>query len=277
MVDENREPYPAPGTKRPDTLEQGPNEQSIVASGMTVEEWKKKHPRQRLGPNPEEVGQMTTDPPDGSEPQPDPIYPGTFSSVDPDGSKTRADNQDPLIPPGGLTGLTILTPEDGATVPAVHDVAGGGAEPGAAVELWASDNESSPVATTTAGANGAWAFAGDTPARPGELTWRVVSGESSDEVTITVEEEDAVQDPKDPNAPQPEPAEQPAPAPEDDGGDDEGGEEEGDDGPSPWSSMTRHADIDAFVEEEQLEVPDDWASKTVAQKKAWLDEASAAV
>jgi hypothetical protein len=52
---------------------QGPNEQSIVASGMTVEEWKFKHPKAVLGPNPEDIGQITTDPPDGSEPQMRPI------------------------------------------------------------------------------------------------------------------------------------------------------------------------------------------------------------
>lgn len=54
-----------PGVKPP---MQGPNEQSIVASGMTVEEWKIKHPKAVLGPAPEEIGQITTDPPDGSEP-----------------------------------------------------------------------------------------------------------------------------------------------------------------------------------------------------------------
>jgi hypothetical protein len=47
--------------------DQGPNEQSIVASGMTVEEWEKAHPGQPMGPAPEEVDQVTTDPPDGSE------------------------------------------------------------------------------------------------------------------------------------------------------------------------------------------------------------------
>lgn len=46
---------------------QGPNKQSIVASGMTVEEWKKKHPNQELGPDPEEIGQETTDEPDESK------------------------------------------------------------------------------------------------------------------------------------------------------------------------------------------------------------------
>ena len=52
---------------------QGPNEQSIVASGMTVAEWKFKHPKAVLGPSPEEIGQITTDPPDGSEPKKRPI------------------------------------------------------------------------------------------------------------------------------------------------------------------------------------------------------------
>lgn len=47
---------------------QGPNEQSIVASGMTVEEWKAKHPKAVMGPAPEEIGQVTTDPADGSRP-----------------------------------------------------------------------------------------------------------------------------------------------------------------------------------------------------------------
>jgi len=52
---------------------QGPNEQSIVASGMTVEEWKVKHPKAVLGPNPEDIGQVTTDPPDGAEPEKRPM------------------------------------------------------------------------------------------------------------------------------------------------------------------------------------------------------------
>lgn len=47
---------------------QGPNEQSIVASGMTVEQWKKLHPGEELGPDPEDIDQVTTDPPDGSPP-----------------------------------------------------------------------------------------------------------------------------------------------------------------------------------------------------------------
>jgi len=49
---------------------QGPNEQAIVAAGMTVEEWKAKHPKAVMGPAPEEIGQVTTDPPDGSYPEP---------------------------------------------------------------------------------------------------------------------------------------------------------------------------------------------------------------
>lgn len=52
---------------------QGPNRQSIVASGMTVEEWKFKHKKAVLGPDPEEIGQITTDPPDDSEPEPRPM------------------------------------------------------------------------------------------------------------------------------------------------------------------------------------------------------------
>jgi len=56
-----------PGVKPP---LQGPNEQSIVASGMTVEEWKAKHPKAVMGPAPEEIGQVTTDPVDGSRPEP---------------------------------------------------------------------------------------------------------------------------------------------------------------------------------------------------------------
>ena len=36
---------------------------------MTVEEWKIKHPKAVLGPEPEDIGQITTDPPDDSEPE----------------------------------------------------------------------------------------------------------------------------------------------------------------------------------------------------------------
>lgn len=45
---------------------QGPNKQSIEAAGISVEEWQAKHPKQELGPDPEEIGQETTDEPDGS-------------------------------------------------------------------------------------------------------------------------------------------------------------------------------------------------------------------
>ena len=75
---------------------QGPNEQSIVASGMTVEEWKKKHPGRELGPSPEDVGQMVTDPPDGSEPQPP--FPGTGTSVDPDGTLSSPPEEESPAP-----------------------------------------------------------------------------------------------------------------------------------------------------------------------------------
>jgi hypothetical protein len=55
---------------------------------MTVEEWRRKHPKQVLGPNPEDVGQVTTDPPDGSIPEPP--YPATGTSVDPAGTLSAA-------------------------------------------------------------------------------------------------------------------------------------------------------------------------------------------
>jgi hypothetical protein len=53
------------------TNEQGPNEQSIVASGMTVEQWKRLHPGEELGPAPEDIDQVTTDPPEGGPPPPE--------------------------------------------------------------------------------------------------------------------------------------------------------------------------------------------------------------
>lgn len=244
-----RRAYPDPGAEPVPVVSQGPNEQSIVASGMTVEEWQLKHPGQPLGPNPEDVGQMTTDPVDGSDPEPDPLFPGTFSSVDPDGSKTRAENEDPTFPGDGSQlpepptqgALVISTPTEGATVPAVHDIVGGGAMAGATVELWASDRTDSAASTTTAGPNGAWGFTGDTPAHPGPITWTVKDGTSEASVSVTVAGEE----------PEPE-------------SDDE----------TPWASMSRHADLDEFVTTEELEIPDDWDRLTVAQKKAWLDESS---
>lgn len=39
----------------------------------------------------------------------------------------------------------------------------------------------------------------------------------------------------------------------------------------PWDSMTTHAAIDAWVEENGIEQPVGWSAMTIAQKKEWLD------
>lgn len=38
-----------------------------------------------------------------------------------------------------------------------------------------------------------------------------------------------------------------------------------------WEAMTRHAEIDEFVAASRQNLPDDWATMTIAQKKEWLD------
>lgn len=41
---------------------------------------------------------------------------------------------------------------------------------------------------------------------------------------------------------------------------------------SPWVDMTRHAEIDEFATGEGLDLPDDWNTLNLANKKQWLDE-----
>ena len=40
----------------------------------------------------------------------------------------------------------------------------------------------------------------------------------------------------------------------------------------PWDSMVTHAAIDAFLMAEAIEKPVGWDSRTIQQKKDWLDE-----
>lgn len=40
---------------------------------------------------------------------------------------------------------------------------------------------------------------------------------------------------------------------------------------NPWDAMTRHAEIDEFVGDSRQNLPADWATMTIAQKKEWLD------
>jgi hypothetical protein len=82
--------------------------------------------------------------------------------------------------------LTITSPEEGATVPAVHDIIGIGAGAAADVELWSDPELSAPNATTVADAEGNWGFTGDTPATLGDVTWTVRSGGSEASVNIHV-------------------------------------------------------------------------------------------
>jgi hypothetical protein len=41
--------------------------------------------------------------------------------------------------------------------------------------------------------------------------------------------------------------------------------------PAPWHSMTKHADLDQYMDDQQITEPDGWDSMTIADKKAWLD------
>jgi hypothetical protein len=41
---------------------------------------------------------------------------------------------------------------------------------------------------------------------------------------------------------------------------------------SEWAGFTRHAEFDDFLNENEIEDPDGWATMTIAQKKAWMDE-----
>lgn len=38
-----------------------------------------------------------------------------------------------------------------------------------------------------------------------------------------------------------------------------------------WETMTRHAEIDEFVADSLQNLPNDWVTMTIAQKKEWLD------
>jgi hypothetical protein len=40
----------------------------------------------------------------------------------------------------------------------------------------------------------------------------------------------------------------------------------------PWNDMTRHADIDAYVQQAGISTSEGWTTMTIAEKKAWLDE-----
>jgi len=168
--------YPDPNAPKVPTGLQGPNEQSIVASGMTVEEWQRKHPRQVLGPDPEDVGQVTTDPPDGSEPEGP--FPGTGTSNDP-----QIMTADPDGPPSEdlqPVGATEVTPD--------------------------------PIPV---------------PEEPKTLHEMVV--EESEEI----------------------------------------GDEEKK-GEAPWDSMSRHADLDAYAEENDVATPPDWSTMNIQEKRDYL-------
>jgi hypothetical protein len=98
--------------------------------------------------------------------------------------RAYVDEVEPVEPEPSV--LTITSPEEGATVPAVHDIIGIGAGADADVELWSDPDLSAPNATTVADAEGNWGFTGDTPATLGDVTWTVRSGGSEASVNIHV-------------------------------------------------------------------------------------------
>jgi hypothetical protein len=181
--------------------------------------------------------------------EPDPGEPGVpviaeqpgFAHGDPGTGLENIHTEDPDAGPGPepepTPELVITAPVDGSTVPPVHDITGTGASSGGEVALWYM-NENRQVATTTADADGAWAFTGDEATAFGPATYEVRQGShSSPQITVTVEETP------------------PARA-----GDDE------------WQRLTRHADIDDYLDgRKDLARPDSWMGLTVADKKAWLD------
>jgi len=103
--------------------------------------------------------------------------------------RAYVDETEPVDPEPEPSVLTITSPEEGATVPAVHDIIGIGAGADADVELWSDPELSAPNATTVADAEGNWGFTGDTPATLGDVTWTVRSGGSEASVNIQVVDE----------------------------------------------------------------------------------------
>jgi hypothetical protein len=182
--------------------DQGPNEQSIVAAGSTVEEWKKTHPHQPLGPAPEEIDQITTDPPDGSDP-------------DVEQSAEAARKAFPTA-----TNPEIFPPE-------------GGENPRNPQDPNAQDTSYHPPTYPSGGGQ--------------------------------------------PIVDQPNPHfEPPQAAPTNVSGDAGQPSQEGDADQQAQTqshgNLTTHAQLDGYAQEQGLELPDDWDNKTVASKKAWLDE-----
>lgn len=90
----------------------------------------------------------------------------------------------------------ITSPEDGATVPPVHDVLGTG-EPNTPVTLnWIREDghEEPTAASTTVGDDGTFGFTGDTEASPDTIGYRVIGdqGQASEAVYVTVDFGDEV-------------------------------------------------------------------------------------
>lgn len=161
--------------------EQGPNEQSIVASGMTVEQWKKLHPGEPLGPEPEEIDQVTTDPPDGSPPSDE-------------ASLKMAEYFNPAV---GVEGHP-------ARAEAEQKLRDAAIARGEDVDQLPGDNSEDQRLQDT----------GTPEFTPGQL--------------------------------------EPAPGTE-------------------YSSFTSHAQIDDWVQKNNIQTPDNWSGMTISSKKSWLD------
>jgi hypothetical protein len=181
--------------------------------------------------------------------EPDPVDPGTpvidqqpgFAHGDPGTGLENIHTEDPEPgeTPDEVIELVITEPADGATVPPVHAIRGTGASKGGTVALWHLEIEER-VAETVADDTGAWAFDGDTPAAPGQMTWEVRQASHSAQVQVTVEEETPPL-----------------------------GGARRDDG---WQGLNRHADLDDYLKSRfDLVESEEWAGLTIAEKKAWLD------
>lgn len=137
----------------------------------------------------------------------------------------------------------ITSPVHGSVVnDPLYPISGSGAVKSGEVNLYSEDHPGEPNATVTADENGNFSFAGDTPIAPGTHAWVVESGGiHSPAISVTLEataETDEV-------IPEP---------------------------PRPWDSFTKHAELDGFVAEEIIEVPDGWSTMTIAEKKTWLND-----
>ena len=152
----------------------------------------------------------------------------------------------------------ITDPEDGTvTDDPLYAISGTGAEPNTEVTLWSSNRDpevDEPNATTTSDDNGDFVFDGDHAAVEGPTTWTVFNeGVESLPITVTVDTTPEAADEQETE----EATSEPSTSEDDD---------------TPWSSMTTHAALDAYMIANNLSLPVGWENMRVVDKKTWLDE-----